>query len=109
MKRAITYSRATRSWQYAGPQRPAMEDFWLSHTAGGLGAEIVAAFDDYVDHTELPYRPGLDAAVEYCEQHQVDFLIVYWLLSITRPGFDLQAFEYRLARAGTQLITCHEC
>lgn len=106
MKTAITYSRSIPNGRHATPTRPLGETIWHDSIATTLGAEIVERFsDDNIDNNN-PDRPGWEAAIRLCEQRRVDYLIIYWRMTIHCTGVPFQGVVDRLAQAGTELVEC---
>lgn len=109
MKQAIIYIRdgaqfglGASKYSYSDSHRA-----YCEIVANGLDARVVADFEDFVDNSD-PVRPQLEAAMELCQQSQIDYLITYWMLDLQYPGFDIKAFVGALARFGTELIYCQQ-
>ena len=96
MKKAIGYIRTS------APQDSPEAQLQAIRSSLGPETTLVASFTDRAVASGQP-RPGLQAALDYLDQHQVDALVVYSGDRLSRSTTELSVLLERLKSRGVSL------
>jgi site-specific DNA recombinase len=70
----------------------------------GLGAEVIRVFRDDGISGRTSKRPGFEAAVDYCDGHDVDYFVCWSTSRFARNRLDAAMYKRLLDKLGTRLV-----
>ncbi|MCK9540196.1 recombinase family protein [Dokdonella sp.] len=103
-RRAVVYVRVSsvRQAEDGLPIESQLEQ--CQAKAGALGARVVKVFRDEGISGRTTRRPAFLEAMEYCEQHRVDFFVCWSTSRFARNRLDAALHKRTLQRLGTRLV-----